>query len=163
MSRTNCQYSQYKQSGLEQSLTCSLTGKYCTKQRYCTTQRRLVNTDDWQTCAQLQKEEVKMANNKRNYKKKVEENKPVTDVVEEIKPVEEKEELVEMPFPTIETEEVIISDEEEPKVEEEIAKVIDTKYEVILATKTYYIINKDGKNITIKELNNYKKGDMVIL
>ena len=104
-----------------------------------------------------------MANNKRNYKKKVEEAKPITDVVEEIKPVEEKEKLVEMPFPTIETEEVIISDEEESKVEEEIAKVIDTKYEVILATKTYYIINKDGKNITIKELNNYKKGDMVIL
>lgn len=160
MSTTNCQYSQLKKSGLEQSLICSLTGKYCTKQRYCPTQRRLVNTDDWQTCAQLQKEDLKMAN-KRNYKKKVEEVK--TETIEEIEPVETEEELVEEPIPTIETEEVIILNEEEPKVEEENKKVIDTKYEVILATPTYYIVNKNGKNITIKEVNNYKKGDIVIL
>jgi len=160
MSTINCQYSQLKKSGLEQSLTCSLTGKYCTKQRYCPTQRRLVNTDDWQTCAQLQKEDLKMAN-KRNYKKKVEEVK--TETIEEIEPVETEEELVEEPIPTIETEEVIILNEEEPKVEEENKKVIDTKYEVILATPTYYIVNKNGKNITIKEVNNYKKGDIVIL
>lgn len=158
MSTINCQYSQLKKSGLEQSLICSLTGKYCTKQRYCPTQRRLVNTDDWQTCAQLQKEDLNMAN-KRNYKKKVEEVK--TEEVENIELVE-TEELVEEPVPTIETEEVIISNEEEPKVEEENEKVIDTKYEVILATPTYYIINKNGKNITIKEINNYKKGDIVI-
>lgn len=153
MATTNCQYSIYKKSGLEQSLLCSLTGKYCTKQRYCPTQRRLVNTDDWQTCAQLEKEDLKMAN-KRNYKKKVEEAK--TEIIEEVTPVEVEKELVEEPVPTIEADEVI----EEPKVEEEI-KVIDTKYEVVLATPTYYIINKDGKNITIKEVNNYKKGDIV--
>lgn len=157
MSTINCQYSQLKKSGLEQSLTCSLTGKYCTKQRYCPTQRRLVNTDDWQTCAQLQKEDLNMAN-KRNYKKKVEEVK--TEIIEEIEPVETEEALVEEPIPTIETEEVI----EEPKVEEENKKVIDTnKYEVVLATPTYYIVNKNGKNTTIKEVNNYKKGDIVIL
>jgi len=95
--------------------------------------------------------------NKRNYKKKVEETK--TEVIEEIIPVEVEEKLVEEPIPTIETEEV----EEKPKVDEEDKKVIDTKYEVILATPTYYIINKDGRNITIKEVNNYKKGDIVIL
>ena len=95
--------------------------------------------------------------NKRNYKKKVEETK--TEVIEEIIPVEVEEKLVEEPSPTIETEEV----EEKPKVDEEDKKVIDTKYEVILATPTYYIINKNGKNITIKEVNSYKKGDIVIL
>lgn len=99
--------------------------------------------------------------NKRNYKKKVEEVK--TETIEEIEPVETEKELVEEPIPTIETEEVIILNEEEPKVEEENKKVIDTKYEVILATPTYYIVNKNGKNITIKEVNNYKKGDIVIL
>ena len=99
--------------------------------------------------------------NKRNYKKKVEEVK--TEIIEEIEPVETEEELVEEPIPTIETEEVIILNEEEPKVEEENKKVIDTEYEVILATPTYYIVNKNGKNITIKEVNNYKKGDIVIL
>ena len=156
MSTTNCQYSQLKKSGLEQSLTCSLTGKYCTKQRYCPVQRKLVNTDDWRTCAQLQKEDLNMAN-KRNYKKKVEETK--TEVIEKIIPVEVEEKLVEEPIPTIETEEV----EEKPKVDEEDKKVIDTKYEVILATPTYYIINKNGKNITIREVNSYKKGDIVIL
>jgi hypothetical protein len=158
MSTINCQYSQLKKSGLEQSLICSLTGKYCTKQRYCPVQRKLVNTDDWRTCAQLQKEDLTMAN-KRNYKKKVEETK--TEVIEEIAPVEVEEKLVEEPVPTIETEEVEIK--EEPKVDEEDKKVIDTKYEVILATPTYYIINKNGKNITIKEVNSYKKGDIVIL
>lgn len=95
--------------------------------------------------------------NKKNYKKKVEETK--TEVIEEIIPVEVEEKLVEEPIPTIETEEV----EEKPKVDEEDKKVIDTKYEVILATPTYYIINKNGKNITIKEVNSYKKGDIVIL
>lgn len=160
MSTINCQYSQLKKSGLEQSLICSLTGKYCTKQRYCPTQQRLVNTDDWQTCAQLQKEDLIMAN-KRNYKKKVEEVK--TEAIEEIEPVETQEKLVEEPIPTIETEEVIIFNEEEPKVEEENKKVIDTEYEVVLATPTYFIINKNGKNTTIKEINNYKKGDIVIL
>ena len=97
--------------------------------------------------------------NKRNYKKKVE--KTETEVIEEIAPVEVEEELVEEPVPTIETEEV--ENKEEPKVDEENKKVIDTKYEIVLATPTYYVINKDGKNITIKELNNYKKGDIVIL
>lgn len=158
MSTTNCQYSQLKKSGLEQSLICSLTGKYCTKQRYCPVQRKLVNTDDWRTCAQLQKEDLTMAN-KRNYKKKVEGTK--TEVIEEITPVEVEEELVEEPIPTIETEEVEIK--EEPKVDEEEKKVIDTKYEIVLATPTYYVINKGGKNITIKEVNTYKKGDIVIL
>lgn len=95
--------------------------------------------------------------NKRNYKKKVEETK--TEVIEEIIPVEVEEKLVEEPIPTIETEEV----EEKPEVDKEEKKVIDTKYEIVLATPTYYIVNKGGKNITIKEVNTYKKGDIVIL
>jgi preprotein translocase subunit SecD len=62
--------------------------------------------------------------------------------------------------PVIETEEVPAIEVEEPKVEE---KKDTAKYEVILATPTYYIINKNGVNKTIKEINNYKKGDLVTL
>ena len=55
--KQQCQYSQFEKNGLEQSLICSLTNKLCIKQRYCNQERRLVNTDDWHTCAQLKKEE----------------------------------------------------------------------------------------------------------
>ena len=153
MAKINCQYSQYKKVGLEQSLTCSLTGKYCTKQRYCPTQRRLVNTDDWQTCTQLKKEELQMANKKNTKKANVTKTVPVEETVE-TKVVEES---------IIETEEKVsaIEVEKEPKVVE--IKEDFTKYEIILATPSYYIINRDGKNITIKEINNYKKGDIVTL
>ena len=57
-------------------------------------------------------------------------------------------------------EEIIVDNQEKPIVEE---KSSAHEYDVILATPTYYIVNKDGFNITIKELNNYKKGDKVIL
>lgn len=79
--KQNCQYSIFKKSGLEQSLICSLSGKYCIKQRYCPTKRILVNTDDWHNCLLLDKEELQMAN-----KKKVE-----TDV-EEITSVDNEQE-----------------------------------------------------------------------
>lgn len=59
------------------------------------------------------------------------------------------------PVSVVEIEEVIIA--EENKNEGKI------KYEVILATPTYYIINKNGTNALIKENNNYKKGDMISL
>lgn len=149
MAKIDCQYSQYKKVGLEQSLTCSLTGKYCTKQRYCPTQRRLVNTDDWKTCTQLQKEELQMANKKNTRKANVKEK-----TIEKIVETETVEE------PIIETEEVPAIEVEEPKVEEIKGT---TEYEIILARPTYYVINKNGQNITIKEINNYKKGDKVTL
>lgn len=150
MAKKNCQYSQYKKIGLEQSLTCSLTDKYCTKQRYCPTQRRLVNTDDWQTCTQLKREELQMANKKNTKKANVKEKAIETQKVVEIEVVEE---------PIIETETVSAIEVEEPKVEKK-----DTiEYEIILARPTYYIINRNGQNVTIKEINNYKKGDKVTL
>lgn len=126
MAKTNCQYSQYNKVGLEQSMICSLTGKYCIKQRYCPTERRLVSTDDWQTCTRLKKEELQMAN-KKNTKK--------ADI-KKIVPVEE----------------------------DANKKLVGTiEYEVILATPSYYVVNKDGINITINEINNYKRGDKVNL
>ena len=142
MVNQNCQYSQYKKTGLEQSLTCSLTGKYCIKQRYCPTQRRLVNTDDWQTCTHLDKEELQMANKKTTAKKKVDKKDA------DIKKVTE---------PTIEKEETIVTTE---SVEPVVEKV---EYEVILAKPTYFIIDKNGFNERINKMNNYKKGDKVTL
>ncbi len=56
-------------------------------------------------------------------------------------------------------EEVVVAKKEQ-KVEKEL-KV--AKYQVILATKTYYVVNKNGQNVTIYKKNDYKKGDMVIL
>jgi len=81
--------------------------------------------------------------NKKNYKKKVE-NITVTE-------------------PIIETEEAVVTTEVEvePTVEKVELKVAE--YEVILATQTYFIINKNGTNVTIKQKNNYKKGDIVTL
>lgn len=38
-----------------------------------------------------------------------------------------------------------------------------SEYEVILAKPTYFIINKDGSNVVINEVNEYKKGDMISL
>lgn len=140
----NCQYSQYKKSGLEQSLFCSLTGKYCIKQRYCPTERRLVNTDDWRACTQLTKEGLQMANKKSSKKK--------TNNIASTKTVTK---------PVIEAKEVKVIAEEEPKTEKAENKVME--YEVILATPAYFIINKEGVNLTIKKQNNYKKGDMVSL
>ena len=131
--KQDCQYSILKQNGLEQSLICSLTNKHCAKQRYCPTKQRLVNTEDWQKCTQLKKEGLQMAN-KKSYTKKVERAESKTETVD-----------------------TVVIQEEAHIVEE------SAKYEVILATPYYYIINKNGSNITIKGLNNYKKGDIVSL
>lgn len=79
--------------------------------------------------------------NKKSYKKKVE-NIVVTE-------------------PTIESEETVVTNEVEPTVEKVELKVAE--YEVILATPTYFIINKNGVNVTINKKNNYKRGDMVII
>ncbi len=90
--------------------------------------------------------------NKKNTKKanvNVEKTVPVEETVE-TKIVEES---------------IIDTEEEVSAIEVEAVEVKEdsTKYEIILATPSYYIINKDGKNITIKEINNYKKGDIVTL
>lgn len=156
MRSSGCQYSQYKENGLEQSLTCSLTGKYCIKQRYCPTQRRLINTDDWQKCTQLQKEDIQMANNKKNIKPSNHNNIELEkkDIVEVVEPVEETVE-------TIAANDAVV----EPTVEKEDTEVKnkEEKYIIVLARPSYFIINKNGNNIVINQINNYKKGDVVIL
>lgn len=51
-----------------------------------------------------------------------------------------------------------------PVEEDADKKLVDTtEYEIILATPSYYVVNKDGINITINEINNYKRGDKVTL
>lgn len=81
--------------------------------------------------------------NKKSYKKKVED--------------------ITVTEPIIEAEEAVVTTEVEvePTVEKEELKVAE--YEVILATPTYFIINKRGNNVTIKKNNNYRKGDIVTL
>ena len=63
--------------------------------------------------------------------------------------------------PVIETEKTVATTEVEPIVEKAELKVAE--YEVVLAKSTYFIINKNGINVTIKKINNYKKGDIVTL
>ena len=94
-----------------------------------------------------------MANKKNTKRANVIKTVPVEETVE-TKVVEES---------IIETEEKVsaIEVEKEPEVVE--IKEDFTKYEIILATPSYYIVNRDGKNITIKKINNYKKGDIVTL
>lgn len=54
---------------------------------------------------------------------------------------------------------------------DEIKPVLDDKpiaedtveYEVVLATSSYFIVNKNGLNVVINKRNNYKKGDIVTL
>ena len=137
--KSDCQYSQYKVKGLEQSMYCSLTHDYCIKQRYCPTKCRLVNTDDWANCTQLKKEELQMTKN--NTTSKVEKEVKVTEPISKAEDTKTIESAI----------------DKATKVEESV------KYEIILATSCYFIINKDGNNVTINKLNNYKKGDMISL
>ena len=80
-------------------------------------------------------------------------NKDYGDKTPEVVEIEVVEE------PIIETGTVSAIEVEEPKVE----KKDTAEYEIILARPTYYIINRNGQNVTIKEINNYKKGDKVTL
>ncbi len=50
------------------------------------------------------------------------------------------------------------------EINNEVVNITKEKkeYRVILATKTYYIINVDGVNIIIKSFNNYSEGDLVL-
>lgn len=91
--------------------------------------------------------------NKKNTKKKANVQEKITDevIVEQVaEPVVEIED-------TVATTEV----EVEPTVEKTELKV--ATYEVILAKPSYYVINKNGTNLTINKKNNYKKGDIVTL
>lgn len=66
-----CKYSSCIKEGLSEYLKCSKLSNYCKCQRYCTTKKRVVHTDDVEKCSILRaEEESKMANKKQNRKEK---------------------------------------------------------------------------------------------
>lgn len=66
-----CKYSNCIKEGLSEYLKCSKLSDYCKYQRYCTTKKRVVHTDDVEKCSILRaEEESKMANKKQNRKEK---------------------------------------------------------------------------------------------
>lgn len=66
-----CKYSNCIKEGLSEYLKCSKLSDYCKYQRYCTTKKRVVHTDDVEKCSILRaEEESKMANRKQNRKEK---------------------------------------------------------------------------------------------
>lgn len=66
-----CKYSSCIKEGLSEYLKCSKLSNYCKYQRYCTTKKRVVHTDDVEKCSILRaEEESKMANKKQNKKEK---------------------------------------------------------------------------------------------
>lgn len=66
-----CKYSNCIKEGLSEYLKCSKLSDYCKYQRYCTTKKKVVHTDDVEKCSILRaEEESKMANKKQNRKEK---------------------------------------------------------------------------------------------
>ena len=66
-----CKYSNCIKEGLSEYLKCSKLSDYCKYQRYCTTKKRVVHTNDVEKCSILRaEEESKMANKKQNRKEK---------------------------------------------------------------------------------------------
>ena len=66
-----CKYSNCIKEGLSEYLKCSKLSDYCKYQRYCTTKKRVVHTDDVKKNSILRaEEETKMANKKQNRKEK---------------------------------------------------------------------------------------------
>ena len=66
-----CKYSNCIKEGLSEYLKCSKLSDYCKYQRYCTTKKREVHTNDVEKCSILRaEEESKMANKKQNRKEK---------------------------------------------------------------------------------------------
>lgn len=45
----------------------------------------------------------------------------------------------------------------------EIPNDSESEYEIVLATPSYFIINRNGENEVINEINTYKKGDIIKL
>lgn len=65
-----CKYSKYVKEGLDEYLICSKSSKYCGYQRFCTTKKRVVHTDDAANCSIIRAEEgIKMASKKNQPRK----------------------------------------------------------------------------------------------
>ncbi len=70
MENEYCKYSSCMKEGLSEYLKCSELSNYCKYQRYCTTKKRVVHTDDVNKCSILRaEEESKMASKKTQPKK----------------------------------------------------------------------------------------------
>lgn len=113
------------------------------KQRYCNTKRELVNTEDWRSCTHLKKEEVQMA--KKNSKLANDNERAFVESFDESYNINEVEEI------------------SEDEINVEIPNDSESEYEIVLATPSYFIINKNGVNEVINEINTYKKGDIIKL
>lgn len=80
-----CKYSSCIKEGLSEYLKCSKLSDYCKYQRYCTTKKRVVHTDDVEKCSILRAEgESKMANKKQNRKEKKVDNSASKIEVEKV-------------------------------------------------------------------------------
>ena len=95
---------------------------------------------------------------------------PVVDMTEEVVAIEEEtEEAIEE---TVE-EEIVAIEEEVVAIEEEVKRPIERNVDnieitpkkirkVLLATPSYYVIEKNGVNITIEGMNDKRRGDTVL-
>lgn len=114
---------------------------------------------------------------KKNNKKKIETEVIVeeTPVVEEVI-IEPESILTEEEVKELKDDEVIdvIISEEIPVVDEtpvENTEVITSEIveenkklcKILLATPTYYVVNKNGVSLTINAKNNYKRGDEILM
>lgn len=80
-----CKYSSCIKEGLSEYLKCSKLFDYCKYQRYCTTKKRVVHTDDVEKCSILRaEEESKMVNKKQNRKEKKVDNSASKIEVEKV-------------------------------------------------------------------------------
>ena len=89
---------------------------------------------------------MRVFQNKKNKEKEViEETKAVEKAVETTKPVEST-------TPT---------EEKKTTTTKNTKKMLKSVCRVIVATPSYFVINKDGETITIKKKNTYHKGEEI--
>lgn len=74
-----------------------------------------------------------------------------------------KKKVKKQPVEEVANKQETVIDEEKPTFGDEAIAENTVEYMVVLATPTYFIINKNGLNVVINKKNNYKKGDIVIL
>lgn len=74
-----------------------------------------------------------------------------------------KKKVKKQPVEEVANKQETVIDEKKPTFGDETIAENTVEYMVVLATPTYFIINKNGLNVVINKKNNYKKGDIVIL
>nr|DAG31343.1 MAG TPA: hypothetical protein [Caudoviricetes sp.] len=78
-----------------------------------------------------------------------------------------KEKIVEAAIPEVKPLETPVVTKEEPKEEKEPKTTTSKKKtkvvcKVLLATPSYFVINKNGEKITIKKKNNYHRNEEIL-